>query len=125
IETENKINAIATNLIKKNELKVEAWISLNAIEKVELSKKMKIPCSMLYEIDKLSKAQKGAKMEWFNSGIKMSLIRESDFFYFSNKQDFNKDPKLKIESIDSLPKKFLKSEIYVDATKISGELRVR
>jgi tRNA(Ile)-lysidine synthase len=54
-----------------------------------------------------------------------SIVKEFDSFYFTNKENSFSLPTLLIERVDLIPASFTKQEVFLDAQKIEGELRLR
>lgn len=124
-ETNQKINSIYIEIEKLNHLKIATWNQLQSIEKIELLKKLAIPTYLFDAFNKLARAQKGAKIQWNTNLIQKLVIRENDYFHFiTDKMEF-KLPKIKIEKISDLPSTFSKSTIFLDASKIIGEIALR
>lgn len=125
IETDQKINTIHLEIEKLRSLKIATWNQLQAIEKIELLKKLEIPTSLFDAFNKLVHAQKGAKIQWNSNLAQKEVIREKDYFQFiSNKTEFQL-PKIGIEKISVLPLTFSKSTIFLDELKIKGKISIR
>ena len=125
IETYQKINTIYLETEKLSCLKIATWNQLESIEKIELLKKLAIPISLFDGFNKLSKAQKGAKIQWNINLIQKEVIRESYYFQFISNESKFKIPKIVIEKISDLPLTFSKSTIFLDESKIKGEIFIR
>jgi len=127
LETHQKINEIYLEIEKKNNLKITIWNQLQAIEKIELLKKLAIPTSLFDTFNQLTKAQKGAKIQWKVDQIQKEVIRENDYFQFINidKKSQLPIPKIQIKNATFLPATFSKSKIYLDKSKVKGEISIR
>jgi tRNA(Ile)-lysidine synthetase-like protein len=79
---------------------------------------------MLNEFAKLRSSEKG-KLLACSHKLFRSIIREDAYFYFQKEERFAILPKLQIEEVNVLPVVFTKQEIFVDPTKIKGEIAVR
>jgi tRNA(Ile)-lysidine synthase len=124
-ETHLKINAIYLEIEKLRSLKIATWNQLQAIEKIELLKKLEIPTSLFDAFNKLVQAQKGAKIQWNSNLAQKEVIREKDYFQFiTNGEEFQL-PKIGIEKISVLPSTFSKSTIFLDESKIIGKITIR
>ena len=124
-ETHQKINTIYLETEKLSCLRIATWNQLQSIEKIELLKKLEIPTYLFDAFNKLAQAQKGAKIQWNTDLIQKLIIRENDYFHFiTNKAEF-KLPKIEIEKNIDLPSTFSKSTIFLDESKITGEISLR
>jgi len=124
-ETHLKINTIYLEIEKENRLKITTWNQLQSIEKIELLKKLAIPTSLFDAFNKLTQAQKGAKIQWNINLIQKEVIRENDYFQFITSEEAFKLPKIEIEKTTDLPSTFSKSTIFLDESKIKGEISLR
>ncbi len=125
LETHQKINTIYLEIEKLSYLKIATWNQLQSIEKIELLKKLIIPTSLFDSFNKLAQAQKGAKIQWNTDLIQKLVIRENDYFQFITNEVEFKLPKIEIEKISVLPSTFSKSTIFLDESKIKGEIYLR
>lgn len=123
VETLHKIDAIHLEIEKSMSLKVETWNQLQAIEKIELLKKLSIPTFLFDAFNQLTHAQKGAKIQW-NANQNIVIREDNHFQFITSKQEF-KLPKINIEKKTILPSTFFKSTIYLDESKIIGEISIR
>ena len=125
LETNQKINTIYLEIEKLSYLKIATWNQLQSIEKIELLKKLAIPTYLFDAFNKLAQAQKGAKIQWNTDLIQKFVIRENDYFQFiTNKVEFQL-PKIEIEKTTDFPSAFSKSTIFLDESKIIGEISLR
>lgn len=122
-ETLQKIDLIHLEFEKSMSLKVEMWNQLQAIEKIELLKKLSIPTFLFDAFNQLTYAQKGAKIQW-NANQNIVIREDNHFQFITSKQEF-KLPKINIEKTTILPSTFSKSTIYLDESKIKGEISIR
>lgn len=125
LETHQKINTIYLEIEKLSYLKIATWNQLQSIEKIELLKKLIIPTSLFDSFNKLAQAQKGAKIQWNTDLIQKLVIRENDYFQFITNEVEFKLPKIEIEKTTNFPSTFYKSTIYLDKSKIKGEISLR
>jgi tRNA(Ile)-lysidine synthase len=124
-ETHQKINTIYLETEKLSCLKIPTWNQLQSIEKIELLKKLEIPTYLFDAFNKLAQAQKGAKIQWNTDLIQKLVIRENDYFQFITNEVEFKLPKIEIEKNIDLPSTFSKSTIFLDESKITGEISLR
>ena len=125
LETNQKINSIYLETEKLSCLKITTWNKLQSIEKIELLKKLAIPTSLFDAFNQLTQAQKGAKIQWNTDLIQKLVIRENDYFQFITNEVEFKLPKIQIEKNIDLPSSFSKSTIFLDESKITGEISLR
>jgi tRNA(Ile)-lysidine synthase len=125
LETNEKIETIHLEIEKLRSLKIATWNQLESIEKIELLKKLEIPTYLFDAFNKLAHAQKGAKIQWNADLIQKLVIRENDYFQFITNGEEFKLPKIEIEKIIDLPSTFSKSTIFLDESKIIGEISLR
>ena len=125
LETNQKINTIYLETEKLSCLKITTWNKLQSIEKIELLKKLAIPTSLFDAFNQLTQAQKGAKIQWNTDLIQKLVIRENDYFQFITNEVEFKLPKIEIEKNIDLPSTFSKSTIFLDESKIIGEIFLR
>jgi tRNA(Ile)-lysidine synthase len=85
-----------------------------------------IPVLKIAELSKIRQAQKG-KIVTIDSNKSpfSSIVKEFDSFYFTKKENSLPMPTLLIERVDLIPASFTKQEVFLDAQKIEGELRLR
>ena len=125
LETHQKINTIYLEIEKLSYLKIATWNQLQSIEKIELLKKLAIPTSLFDAFNQLTQAQKGAKIQWKSNQQQKLVIRENDYFQFITNEVEFKLPKIEIEKTTDFPSTFSKSTIFLDESKIIGEISLR
>ena len=85
-----------------------------------------IPILKIAELSKIRQAQKGKIVSIdSNKSPFSSIVKEFDSFYFTKKENSLTVPTLLIERVDLIPAAFTKQEVFLDAQKIEGELRLR
>jgi tRNA(Ile)-lysidine synthase len=120
-ETEFVIAPIYREIQKTKKITFKDWQKCSKEEKIHLLKLLNIKHSQLIEIEKLWKTQKGKLIETQD----FDLVREDEYLSLIDKTSEIYIPQLKIEKVDSLPTVFSKNELYLDASKIKGELKIR
>ena len=91
--------------------------------KIELLRQLGLPLSLLDDLNKLRKSQKGKKL--FTEGGDFNIIfRESDSFYFQG-DAVTSLPELVVEKVQMLPKRFDKQRLFANADNIEGQLQLR
>ena len=85
-----------------------------------------IPVVKIAELSKIRQAQKGKIVSIdSNKSPFSSIVKEFDSFYFTKKENSLTVPMLLIERVDLIPAAFTKQEVFLDAQKIEGDLRLR
>jgi tRNA(Ile)-lysidine synthase len=87
---------------------------------VEILRQLGIRASILFELQKLRKTQKGRKITIDG----MEIWKENDHFGIYPIAIFEL-PKLEITEVKALPTTFSKTTLYLDGNKIKGELKLR
>ena len=129
LELERIVSPILQNIYKDEILPFSDYDLLSENEKVELIRQLGHKARLVKELDKLRLTQKGKKIniEKIDSQNAFAeIIREDSYFKFVKATE-NKCalPSLIITATTHLPLTFLKNEIYVDPSKIEGELHLR
>lgn len=121
---ENKLKEYSNTILNKKELSFRDFDTLNDFEIIELLRQLALPFSLLEEIKKLRRSQKGKRISLNDSNIK-EITNESDHFGFVYSNTNFTGLKLIVEELEKLPETFDKSAIYLDPEKIKGELKIR
>jgi len=110
----------------KNFIKLSDYDQLTIHQLVILFNHFKIPLNLISELSKIRFAQKGKALVIHASECSFKqLIKEEDGFYFKSIISTSIEPKIIINSVNTIPKAFSKNEIFLDLDKISGELKLR
>ena len=127
LELEFKIKPIFDQLIESKKLNFNEFDSLSEIKKVELLRQLGQKASLVKELNKLRNSQKGKKLLLeSNSNSFEYIIRDEDNFQLIQKEsDLASIPFLYIEEVSNLPTVFCKNEIYLDPSKLRGEINLR
>ncbi|MBL1280994.1 MAG: tRNA lysidine(34) synthetase TilS [Fluviicola sp.] len=141
-ELETKVEPLARMVEQNQTLNIDDFLQLDTLEQVELLRQLDLPASKVDDLKKLSELENGKKLALSNSRFS-SIVKKDDTFYFLRNQttpssagvcevsapNFSgnncEEIKLIIEKVSSLPKTFSKNEIYLDASKVKGELILR
>jgi tRNA(Ile)-lysidine synthase len=119
----NKVKClpIAQGFLRGNILEIDTWQNLNDPEKLVFLSLIDCKASCLEPIENLIRAQKGGKLI-----LKKDLVifREASGLVIQTGTQ-NVLPELIIEKVDTLPAKFTKDIVYLNPTKIHGELKLR
>ncbi len=93
---------------------------------IELLRQLSLSTGFLKEFKKLLQSVKGAKLEFPKNELIQSIIRENDSLYFKFlENEEGTKPIITSSIVSDLPKVFSKQEIYLDDTRIDGELHIR
>ncbi len=118
---ENSIQSIYDFFKESNRLNFLDFDGLNKEERICLLKMLSYPASLLGELEKLRKSQKGKVV--YCQGIE--IYREQDHFLFLIEQEQFIFPSLLIQEVVSLPSHFSSETLYLDQDKVKGELKLR
>ena len=118
---ENSIQPIYQVIKQTKAFYFDDFDRLSHEERICLLQKLSYPTSILREIEKLRKSQKGKSIIIQGAEI----YRESDCFLFLSEQETVCFPSLLIEEVKSLPICFSSDILYLDQAKLKGELRLR
>lgn len=127
LQLETEILPLMYQIKKTTQLSFIDYDQLTEEKKVELFRQLGQKASLVIEIDKLRKSQKG-KQVLFKKLKKdkfTGIYREDSYFQFIVKQTKSTIPNLCIEQIKTLPSTFNKNEIYIDPSGLKGDLNLR
>jgi tRNA(Ile)-lysidine synthase len=124
---EEKVKPILEEIKSTNQLAFVLYDQLIEEEKVEILRQLGQKAVLLKKLDAIRHSQKGKQILLDSSNTPFSsIIREENNFQFILKEKLNHTlPTLYIEEVSQLPLTFSPNEIYIDPSKISGELNVR
>lgn len=122
-ETEESVKQIVTKITETGILPLNYKSQFTDIQLFEIWRQMGQAASTFDSFIQLFELEKGKRCEL--SGEYECATKESDHIYFNKVNSTVEIPRIKIETVDCLPTMFSKTEIYLDATKIVGELNVR
>lgn len=120
-EIEKSVAGLIETIQRSGKLELTIWQDLSDEQRIVLLKSINYSTSFLNEFEKLSHAQKGKFIQ--NESYK--ITKETDYFAITKKQKLVEIPELEVQKVDFLPKTFSKTEIYLDGSKIKGELKLR
>jgi len=123
-QIEENITPVLISIIETKKISDEEYKQLPPLEKIELFRKMGQPATIVEEIEKLT--QKGTMVPLIQNkeNLFSAMIREENGYSFYIKES-TLIPELIIEEVNTVPSTFDKNEIYLDAEKISGKLKIR
>jgi tRNA(Ile)-lysidine synthase len=123
-DLELKVKPIVLNVIETQKLSHVNFDHLSEFEQVEVLRSLRIRQTAISELQKLRKSQKGKKMHLDG----FDIYQDTDCFLFKNSgTNKEEEEKWKVcqQKVDVLPSHFNLDEIYVDLSKIKGELKLR
>ena len=125
-EQKKKVQKYIDEVSIKNFIKLSDYDQLTIHQLVILFNHFKIPLNLISELSKIRFAQKGKALVIHASECSFKqLIKEEDGFYFKSIISTSIEPKIIINSVNTIPKAFSKNELFLDLDKISGELKLR
>ena len=126
-ELESQINPIFKQFVEAKNLTFNVFDSLSENEKVELLRQLGQKASLAIELNKLRRSQKGKKIVLDSTLHPFESIfrNETDFQLIQKESISTILPNLNIEEVSKLPSDFSKNVIYIDPSKLKGELNLR
>ena len=126
-ELEEKVTPIVEEVKETKAISIDSINALDDFELVEFMRQFGQPHQKATELRSICQAQKGKKVDFISGSTQFfqSIVKEDKMVSFiplnQQKPNFN----LTIEQVNELPSTFSKNEIYLDAQKITGELKLR
>lgn len=119
----NKVKClpIAKSFLRGNILDIDTWQNLDDSEKLVFLSLIDCKASCLQPIENLIRAQKGGKLILRKDCV---IFREA-YGLVLQTGTRNLLPELSIEKVETLPAKFTKDVVYLNPTKINGQLKLR
>jgi tRNA(Ile)-lysidine synthase len=102
-------------------LSLEEWNKFSEEQKVFICRHFGFSTSQFDELNKLLTSQKGKSIKSHS----YQIIREEDSFFFKPTIQQEISCSFSQETVDLLPTFFNKNELYLDKTKIQGNLKIR
>lgn len=124
---ELELEPILNEILNKHQIDFKTIQNLDEYQLNELFRQLGQPSNKALELISLINSQKGKKIQLLPhpSNPFNEIVRDKDLFSFILIETNNKVHKLNIENVETLPSTFNKSEIYLDADKIDGQLKIR
>ncbi len=121
---ETKIKEVVDEILLTKQLSTLIFQGLSEFEKIELCRQIQQPFGILETWNRLER--KGSKIELIpNESFPFDhLVFDGNSYAFITTAEIS-TPQLKIVNCTTLPTVFNKSELFLDASKISGNLLVR
>lgn len=124
---ELEIEPFLNQILSNHQIDFETIKNLDEFQLNELFRQLGQPNQKAVELIALLDAQKGKKVELIShpSNPFTTIVRDEKVFSFISKSASQIEYQLIIENVNTLPISFNKNEIYLDADKIDGELKLR
>ena len=122
-EIELNVEETVETISKTGKLDIVSKSEFSSLEMIEIWRQLGQPATTFEAFLELFELEKGKRCELV--GDFSYALKESDYIHFSKAESITKLPLLSIEKVDALPTKFTKDVIYLDASKIKGELKIR
>ena len=123
LEIEDLIIPIKKKIVDNSSLSIQVYYSLNSEHKIELLRQLKLPFSLMDELDKLVNSPKGKRI-LVNHDRYNEIVRDRDEFLFGAKS-ITRFHELHVERLEKLPESFSKDFICLDEQKTVGQLKIR
>ena len=125
-QIEQEISFVISALQKTTSILINELKSWGDERFIELLRQLEIPTGFLTEFKKLLYSQKGARLDLTSQAKYQKIIRERDSLHFVQKEtEIENLPKLKSRIVHALPTTYSKNKLYLDNSKIEGDLYVR
>lgn len=124
---ELEVEPILNEILNNHQIDFKTIQDLDEFQLNELFRQLGQPSNKASELIFLINSQKGKKIQLLPhpSNPFNEIVRDKDRFSFILIETDNTVHKLNIENVETLPSTFNKNEIYLDADKIDGLLKVR
>lgn len=125
-QIEQEISVVISALQKTNNILIHELKTWRDERFIEFLRQLEIPTGLLTEFKKLLYSQKGARLVLTSRARYQKIIRERDSLYFVQKETEIENPiKLKSRLVRALPNTYSKNKLYIDNSKVKGDLYVR
>lgn len=125
LELESKMGEFIHRINVSGRLTVSVFQEWSSLERVEFFRQLKQVPSLSVELTNISSAENGKHILLHDHPVFSSIVKQNHEFIFVKKENKSTEKVLTIEKVGSLPKNFTKNEIFMDANKIHGELKLR
>lgn len=122
---EASTSPILEAIIKNQMIEIEVIQNMDEFEVVEFVRQLQQPASIANELKNLLVSQKGKKVELLPNDHFSAIVRERSTLTFVPKLQNKRNPLLRVELVNSLPKSYSKDKLYLDKSKIKGALKIR
>lgn len=119
-EVYSEISLLTNILEKEQRIKIDVLTNLDDFKLIEFLRQNSQPTGILNDFKNLLQLDRGKRIKWGESW----LINAGKSLHIEQKSTISL-PSLVIEKIEELPSTFNKNALYLDSTKIIGELQIR
>jgi tRNA(Ile)-lysidine synthase len=126
-ELEVEIEPVLTKIHASHQVDFETIKKLDEFQLNEIFRQIGQPNKKALELISLLDTQKGKKVELLShlSNPFTAIVRDENVFSFISESAHKVEFQIMVEHVNTLPSSFNKNEIYLDAEKIEGELKIR
>jgi tRNA(Ile)-lysidine synthetase-like protein len=126
-ENQAEIEALTNEILKNKTITLDEIFHLSDFKLVEILKRLSIPVVFTKKIPELLQSEAGKRLSWkVNDGPFQAIVKERDFLRFVSTNPISfATPTFQAQFISSLPTEFDKNTMFLDQSKIRGELYVR
>ncbi|MEN9987250.1 MAG: hypothetical protein RLZZ585_289 [Bacteroidota bacterium] len=126
-ENQAEIEALTNEILKNKTITLDEIFHLSDFKLVEILKRLSIPVVFTKKIPELLQSEAGKRLNWkVNDGPFQAIVKERDFLRFVSTNPISfATPTFQAQFISSLPTEFDKNTLFLDQSKIRGELYVR
>jgi tRNA(Ile)-lysidine synthetase-like protein len=114
-------------MLKNKTITLDVIIHLSDFKLVEILKRLSIPVVFAKKIPEILQSEAGKRLSWkVNDGPFQAIVKERDSLRFVSTNPISfATPTFQSQFISSLPNEFDKNTLFLDQSKIRGELFVR
>jgi tRNA(Ile)-lysidine synthase len=126
-ENQAEIEALTNEMLKNKTITLDVIIHLSDFKLVEILKRLSIPVVFAKKIPEILQSEAGKRLSWkVNDGPFQAIVKERDSLRFVSTNPISfATPTFQSQFISSLPNEFDKNTLFLDQSKIRGELFVR
>jgi tRNA(Ile)-lysidine synthase len=126
-ENQAEIEALTNEMLKNKTITLDVIIHLSDFKLVEILKRLSIPVVFAKKIPEILQSEAGKRLSWkVNDGPFQAIVKERDSLRFVSTNPISfATPTFQAQFISSLPNEFDKNTLFLDQSKIRGELYVR
>ncbi|MBI1836496.1 MAG: tRNA lysidine(34) synthetase TilS [Flavobacteriia bacterium] len=127
LSLEERIQPIVQKFKNEFQISFQLFDAFKNEERIEFLRQLGQKSGLLEDLEQIRFSQKGKKIQLkINSNCPFSaIIREENYFQFVVIQENNINFKLQVKDIQTLPSIYSKNVLYLDKSKIKGELKLR
>ncbi len=125
VELERKIEKIIAEINNKQSLSISIYKNWDELERIEFFRQLNEPFSKVEQLNAILNAENGKKIVLEKNVLFKEIVKVNEDLIFVLRDKIEKEFHLVIQEVKILPQTFSKREIYLDASKIKGELMLR